>query len=102
MNATATLEAVKEKVLRAATDAERQFAEMGREASRMKTTISEAVEDGVVTARRAVKQAYRAGETLIDDTTRRITRDPLKAVGIAFVTGVVVGCLLPRRARAGR
>jgi ElaB/YqjD/DUF883 family membrane-anchored ribosome-binding protein len=65
----------------------------------MKAAIAEAIEDGMHTARRAVKHGYRATEDFVDNTTHRIKRDPLFAVGVSLVAGMALGWLLPHRTR---
>jgi ElaB/YqjD/DUF883 family membrane-anchored ribosome-binding protein len=92
-------ERLKEDISKAVQDAEKRLAHFSKEAVRMKSTIGEAIEDGTNTARRAVKHGYRAAEDFVEDTTYRIKRDPLTAVGLTFVVGVAAGWLL-RTARA--
>jgi len=59
--------------------------------------VSEAVEDGVDMARRAVKRARYAAEDLMDETAHRIKQYPFRAValtfGLAFGTGILFGCI---------
>lgn len=87
----------KENTSKASHEAEQRLAHVGKGAVRMKAAIAEKIEDGMNTARRAVKHGYRAAEDLADDTTHRIKRDPLRAVGLFFVAGVAAGWLLPHR-----
>jgi ElaB/YqjD/DUF883 family membrane-anchored ribosome-binding protein len=87
----------KENTSQASREAEQRLAHFGRGAVRMKTAIAEKIDDGMNTARRAAKNGYRAAEDLADDTTHRIKRDPVRAVGICFVAGVAAGWLLPHR-----
>ena len=89
----------KENTSKASREAEQRLAHVGKGAVRMKAAIAEKIDDGVNTARRAVKHGYRAAENLADDTTHRIKRDPLRAVGLCFVAGVAAGWLLPHRTR---
>jgi ElaB/YqjD/DUF883 family membrane-anchored ribosome-binding protein len=70
-----------------------------KEAVHMQAAIAEAIEDSKNTARRALKHCYRATEDFVDDTTHRIKRDPLRAVGLSFVAGMGVGWLLAHRTR---
>ena len=87
---------------RGARDAERRWAHLGKEAMQFKSSIAERIHDGRVMARRAVKHGYRAGEDFVDDTTHRIRRDPMRALGICFAAGVAAGWLLPHRGRTVR
>ncbi len=83
-----------------------------REVSRMKAVVADAVEDGVQSALRAVKQgrevaedgvqsavrAVRKGrdaaEDAVDGARHAIKRNPLQAAGIVFAAGLVIGGLL--------
>lgn len=73
--------------------ARERLTEVGGEVSRLKTEASQAVEDGVVAARRLAKRSRYAAEDLIDDAAHRVKRDPLRAVGIGFVVGLCIGVL---------
>jgi ElaB/YqjD/DUF883 family membrane-anchored ribosome-binding protein len=92
-------EQLKDKVSKTAREAEEQLTHFAKEAVHMKGAIAEAIEDSMHTARRAVKHGYRATEDFVDDTTHRIKRDPLPAVGVSFVAGMALGWLLPHRTR---
>ena len=84
-------------VSRAVEDRLMQFS---KEAERMKAEITERIEDGVNAARRAAKHGYRVAEDLVDDTTHRIKRDPLRVLAVCFAAGVATGwLLLPHRTR---
>jgi ElaB/YqjD/DUF883 family membrane-anchored ribosome-binding protein len=83
-----------------------------REVSRMKTAVADAVEEGVESALRAVKQgrevaedgvhsavrAVRKGQSMAEDAVHdarhAIKRNPLQAMGIVLAAGVVIGGLL--------
>jgi len=91
---------LKEKVSEMAREADGQLTDFTKGAVRMKAAIADAIEDRMHMARRAVKHGYRATEDIVDDTTRRIKRDPLRAVGLSLVAGMVLGWLLPHRTRA--
>lgn len=86
--------------------------EILHEVSRMKAVVADAVEEGVESALRAVKQgrevvedgvhsAVRAvkqgrsvAEDAIHDARYAIKRNPLQAAGIVFAAGVVIGGLM--------
>lgn len=97
-------EQLKGKVSKTAREAQEQLTHLAKEAADRKAAIGEAIGDGMNTARRAVKHGYRATEDFVDDTTYRIKRDPLRAVGLSFVAGIALGMalgwLLPHRTRA--
>jgi ElaB/YqjD/DUF883 family membrane-anchored ribosome-binding protein len=68
--------------------------EILREISRIKSMVTEAVEDGVQSALRAAKQGRHVAEDAVDDARHAIKRNPLQAAGIVFAAGVVIGGLL--------
>jgi ElaB/YqjD/DUF883 family membrane-anchored ribosome-binding protein len=47
----------------------------------------------VRSALRTVKQGRAAAEDAIDDAKKAVKRNPLEAVGVVFVAGILVGCL---------
>jgi ElaB/YqjD/DUF883 family membrane-anchored ribosome-binding protein len=65
-----------------------------REVSRIKALVVDAVEDGVKTALRTVKQGKDVAEDTIHDARYAIKRNPFQAVGIVFAAGVVIGSLV--------
>jgi ElaB/YqjD/DUF883 family membrane-anchored ribosome-binding protein len=65
-----------------------------REVSRIKSMVAEAVEDGVKTALRTVKQGQEITEDAIHDARYAIKRNPFQAVGIVFAAGVVIGSIV--------
>jgi hypothetical protein len=69
------------------------IAQSVREASKVTTAVAEAMTDGVEVAKRAAKQGGDAAEDFVNDSTRRIQRNPLVSVAATLVTGVAVGLL---------
>ena len=67
--------------------------EAGSEVSRLKSEASQAVEDGVIAARRVAKRSRYAAADLIDDAAHRVKRDPLRAVVLGFAIGLTIGAL---------
>jgi ElaB/YqjD/DUF883 family membrane-anchored ribosome-binding protein len=65
-----------------------------REVSKIKTTVTEAVDDGVKSAVRTLRQGRDAAEDAIDDARRTVKRNPLQSIGVAFAVGVLAGCVL--------
>ena len=65
-----------------------------REVSRIKSVVSEAVEDGVKSAVKTLRQGRVAAEDAIDDARRTVRQKPFQAVGVVFGLGVLVGGLL--------
>jgi ElaB/YqjD/DUF883 family membrane-anchored ribosome-binding protein len=68
--------------------------EVLREVSRIKEVVTDAVEDGVKQAVKAIKDGRQSAEDIIYDTKRRVKQKPLEAVGIVFAVGVLTGALL--------
>jgi ElaB/YqjD/DUF883 family membrane-anchored ribosome-binding protein len=77
-----------------AADALRHATHMSHEARLLKSMASDAVEDGVYAARRAVKNVQRrlhdAGD-LRDTAVYKVKRNPLGALGVAFGAGLLFG-----------
>ena len=73
--------------------ARERLMEAGGEVSRLKTEASQAVEDGVVAARRLARRSRYAAEDLIDDAAHRVKRDPLRAMAIGLAIGFGLGAL---------
>lgn len=65
-----------------------------REVSRIKTVVTEAVEDGVKSAMKAIKQGRYAAEDMIGDARHTVRRRPFQAMGVVFAAGVLTGALV--------
>src|SRR6266542_921011 len=80
--------------------------QLGAEVKRVKEVVADAVDNGVVAARRAVKQSRRAAEDLVDDAEYRVKQHPFSALGVSFGIGkglgAAIGVLLARNGRNGR
>jgi ElaB/YqjD/DUF883 family membrane-anchored ribosome-binding protein len=78
-----------------------QFSDAAHKASRAASSVAEALEDGVASARRSVKQGSDAAAELFDDTKKRVKQYPFEAVAITFAAGIAagaaIGLLLRRR-----
>jgi ElaB/YqjD/DUF883 family membrane-anchored ribosome-binding protein len=64
-----------------------------REVSKIRTIVTDAVEDGVETAVRAIEQGRGAAQDKLIDARRAIKQNPLQAAGIVFAAGIVIGTL---------
>lgn len=68
------------------------------ESARLKTAVTDALEDGVQAARRAMKHGLNVAEDIMDDAAHEVKRHPLEAVAstsvLSFAAGVLVGWLL--------
>jgi len=65
-----------------------------REVSRIKSIVTDAVDDGVKSAVKAIKNGRNAAEDVLDDAKHAVKRRPFEAVGIVFAVGVLTGSLL--------
>ena len=65
-----------------------------REVSRIKSMVTEAVEDGVKSAVKAIKQGRYAAEDMIGDARHTVRRRPFQAMGVVFAAGVLTGALV--------
>jgi ElaB/YqjD/DUF883 family membrane-anchored ribosome-binding protein len=61
---------------------------------RMKAALTDAVDDGISNAKRAVKQSRRAAEDIVDDAEYRVKQHPLSAIGVTFGVGLGFGALI--------
>lgn len=91
---------MKENVLRGTHFVEEQISNLGREASKFKGVVTDAVEDSLVNAKRAVKRGRESAEDFVDETSHRIKRYPLGSVVCAFACGALTGWLLFRNRRS--
>jgi ElaB/YqjD/DUF883 family membrane-anchored ribosome-binding protein len=68
--------------------------EVLNEVSKLKGMLAEAVDDGVRSAVRALKQGRHAAEGAIDDARHVVRKNPFETVGIVFLAGAVTGGLI--------
>jgi ElaB/YqjD/DUF883 family membrane-anchored ribosome-binding protein len=68
--------------------------EILREVSRIKSVVTDAVDDGVRSALRATKQGRAFAEDTIDGARHVIKRNPLQSAGIVLAAGIVIGSLI--------
>lgn len=85
-----------------AADVIRNATQLTGDARRLKTAATDALEDGLHTAKRAVTTARRDAAELKDEAVYRIKREPFKAVGIAFAAGLGMGALIAAIVRRPR
>ena len=65
-----------------------------REVSKIKSIVTDAVDDGVKSAMKAIKNGRHAAEDVLDEAEHAIKRRPFEAMGVFFAAGVVTGTLL--------
>ena len=64
------------------------------EAAKIKSIVTDAVEDGVRTALKTIKQGRHVAEDMIGEARYITKRKPFQALSIVFAAGVVAGSLL--------
>ena len=65
-----------------------------REVSKIRSIVTEAVEDGVRSARQAIKHGRYVADDVIEDAQQTIKQRPLQTVGAVFAVGVMAGVSL--------
>ena len=83
----------KSSLLGKAMDFGERLAEVGDEASRLKTAASHAVEDAVTEVKRLAKRSRYAAEDLMEDAGHRVKRDPLRSVALGLAIGLGISAL---------
>ena len=68
--------------------------DVAREVSKIRSIVADAVEDGVRSARQAIKHGRYAAEDVIEEAQHAVKQRPLQAMGIAFAAGVLAGSFL--------
>ena len=68
--------------------------DVAREVSKIRSIVTDAVEDGVRSARQAIKHGRYAAEDVIEEAKHTVKQRPLQAMGIAFAAGVLAGGFL--------
>jgi ElaB/YqjD/DUF883 family membrane-anchored ribosome-binding protein len=97
---------MKSELLDTITDVGSAAVQLEAGVGRVKQTVTDAVEDGIKTASRAVKRGRRAAEDMVDDAEYQVKHHPLGTVGISFSIGLglgaVAGMLLARNRDPGK
>jgi ElaB/YqjD/DUF883 family membrane-anchored ribosome-binding protein len=65
-----------------------------REVSKLKAVVTDAVEEGVESAVKALKQGRDAAEDAIYEARRTVKQNPFQAMGVVFAAGVLTGSLV--------
>jgi len=84
--------------------AKEKLEHLAKNVDRAKAAVSDTIEDGKMAAERLLKRGRYAVEDSVEERIHQIRRKPLKAVAVAFTSGMVVGFLvscLRKKARAG-
>ncbi len=67
---------------------------LAKSAGKARAAVSDTIEDGKMAAERLLKRGRYAVEDTVEQCIHDIRRKPLKAVVLAFTSGVVVGLLV--------
>jgi ElaB/YqjD/DUF883 family membrane-anchored ribosome-binding protein len=62
-----------------------------REASKLKSVVAEAVDDGVRSASQAIKRGRYAAEDALEEAEHTIKQRPFQSMGAAFAAGLLAG-----------
>jgi ElaB/YqjD/DUF883 family membrane-anchored ribosome-binding protein len=65
-----------------------------REVSKVRTVVADAVEEGVRSARQAIRHGRHAAEDAVEEVKHTVKQRPFQAVGLAFAAGVLAGGFL--------
>ena len=65
--------------------------DIGEKALHAKLAVEHTLEEGVRTARQAVRKGRYAAEDMVDQATLHVRWKPLQSIGSAFVFGVLFG-----------
>jgi ElaB/YqjD/DUF883 family membrane-anchored ribosome-binding protein len=65
-----------------------------REVSKIRSIVTDAVEDSIRSANQAIRHGRHAAEDVIEEAKHTVKQKPLQAMGIVFATGVLAGGLL--------
>jgi ElaB/YqjD/DUF883 family membrane-anchored ribosome-binding protein len=68
--------------------------DVAREVSKIRSVVTDAVEDGVRSARQAIKHGRYAAEDVIEEAQHVVKQRPLQAMGTSFAAGVLAGGFL--------
>jgi ElaB/YqjD/DUF883 family membrane-anchored ribosome-binding protein len=65
-----------------------------REVSKLKAVVTDAVEEGVESAVKALKQSRDVAGDAIYEARRTVKQKPFQAMGVVFAAGVLTGSLV--------
>ena len=85
---------LKENLLNNTHVVEETMAQFGRKAARLKGSLTDAVEDSIVSGRRAIKRGRDRAEDLLENASHSVRRHPLGSVAGAFGLGALTGLLI--------
>ena len=65
-----------------------------REVSKVRTIVSDAIQEGVRCASQAIKHGRHAAEDAVEEVKYTVKQKPFEAVGLAFAAGALAGGFL--------
>ena len=68
-----------------------QFEDTAHKVSRAASGVPGAFEDGVASARRAVRQGGDAATELMNDSKKRVQQHPIESIAATFAAGIAAG-----------
>ena len=85
---------LKENLLNNAHAAEETMAQLGRRAAKLRGSLTDIVEDSIVSSRRTLKRGRDRAEDLLETASHNVRRHPLGSVAGAFGLGTLAGLLI--------
>jgi len=65
-----------------------------REVSKIRSIVTDAVEDSIRSANQAIRHGRHAAEDVIEEAKHTVKQKPLQSIGIVFAAGALAGGLL--------
>jgi len=79
-----------------------QIDETTHKATRAASAVANALEDGVIAARRVARDGVDAATELLYNTKRRLQRHPLETVAVTFAAGIAAGTAIGWMMKRGK
>ena len=73
-----------------------------REASKLKTAVTDVVKDGVRAANQQIRRSRYAAEDALEEAKHAVKQRPVQALAIAFAAGLLTGSIVACLAMARR
>jgi ElaB/YqjD/DUF883 family membrane-anchored ribosome-binding protein len=79
-----------------------QIDDTTHKATRAASAVANALEDGVIAARRVARDGVDAATELLYNTKRRLQRHPLETVAVTFAAGIAAGTAIGWMMKRGK
>jgi ElaB/YqjD/DUF883 family membrane-anchored ribosome-binding protein len=79
-----------------------QIDDTAHKATRAASAVADALEDGVIAARRVARDGADAATELLYNTKRRFERNPFETVAITFAVGIAAGTAIGWMLKRGK